>query len=245
MSERKLYVGYLPLLGRHRGIARAAGFFGLIAAAAIGYGVAASMNQPGQAVWDTASIAEFRGVLRSEPVVFLETDAGPVLLVEQGKFGARTSAGDMAGQRVIARGARLERGSIRMLELLPGDAAIEPTSEALTDRARAPAPADSLRLTGEILDSKCYLGAMKPGEGRAHKACATLCIRGGIPAIFVGSTSEGVTRWGVLPGAGAGGVLTDPWMALIGQRITIDARLTTVDSLPVLTEASIVGDPQG
>ena len=35
-------------------------------------------------------------------------------------------------------------------------------------------------LTGEIVDSKCYLGAMNPGAGGA--ACAGLCLIGGIPA---------------------------------------------------------------
>lgn len=36
-------------------------------------------------------------------------------------------------------------------------------------------------LQGEVIDPKCYVGAMKPGEGKTHKACATLCIKGGIP----------------------------------------------------------------
>ena len=39
---------------------------------------------------------------------------------------------------------------------------------------------------GEILDSKCWFGAMRPGHGKIHKSCASLCIRGGIPpALFV------------------------------------------------------------
>jgi hypothetical protein len=37
---------------------------------------------------------------------------------------------------------------------------------------------------GEILDSKCWFGAMQPGQGKPHKACAALCIRGGLPPVF-------------------------------------------------------------
>jgi len=44
---------------------------------------------------------------------------------------------------------------------------------------------------GEILDSKCWFGAMRPGHGKPHKSCASLCIRGGIPpALFVTNKAE-------------------------------------------------------
>lgn len=39
-------------------------------------------------------------------------------------------------------------------------------------------------MRGQILDTKCWFGAMKPASGKAHKACASLCIRGGIPPAF-------------------------------------------------------------
>ncbi len=39
-------------------------------------------------------------------------------------------------------------------------------------------------LTGEILDAKCWFGAMRPGYGKPHKACAALCARGGLPLAF-------------------------------------------------------------
>jgi hypothetical protein len=59
----------------------------------------------------------------------------------------------------------------------------------------APIPATSklevVTLQGEIVDSKCFFGAMKPGEGKTHKACATLCIRGGIPPMLITLDSSG------------------------------------------------------
>jgi hypothetical protein len=46
-------------------------------------------------------------------------------------------------------------------------------------------------LLGEIVDTKCYLGAMKPGRGKPHRDCASLCIRGGIPAALLVRTTNG------------------------------------------------------
>ena len=45
-------------------------------------------------------------------------------------------------------------------------------------------------LRGEIVDSKCFLGQMNPGSGKTHRACATLCIRGGLPPLFVVDSSK-------------------------------------------------------
>ena len=56
-----------------------------------------------------------------------------------------------------------------------------------------PAPqvlADNVTLKGEIIDPKCYLGAMKPGGGKTHKACAMRCIAGGIPRRQTGHDDE-------------------------------------------------------
>lgn len=43
---------------------------------------------------------------------------------------------------------------------------------------------ENLMVSGEIVDPKCYFGVMKPGEGKAHRACAIRCIAGGIPPVF-------------------------------------------------------------
>ncbi|MEM7184138.1 MAG: hypothetical protein AAF518_24785 [Spirochaetota bacterium] len=39
-------------------------------------------------------------------------------------------------------------------------------------------------LRGEIVDSKCALGAMTPGSSKSHKICATQCIKNGIPPLL-------------------------------------------------------------
>ena len=67
-----------------------------------------------------------------------------------------------------------------MIELLPES--VHPTGASL------PPESDDLgevRLQGEIVDSKCYLGVMNPGSGKVHRDCAARCISGGIPAALL------------------------------------------------------------
>jgi hypothetical protein len=49
----------------------------------------------------------------------------------------------------------------------------------------------TVTLRGEIVDSKCHLGVMVPGEGKTHKDCASLCLRGGIPPALLVRDREG------------------------------------------------------
>jgi hypothetical protein len=78
-----------------------------------------------------------------------------------------------------------------MLELSEGDQGLRrlTTEEAANfSRLSRPSPmilVERTTLIGEIIDPKCYLGAMKPGGGKTHKACAMLCIAGGIPPMLV------------------------------------------------------------
>ena len=71
---------------------------------------------------------------------------------------------------------------------------VEPASLPSRESAAASMEATTLlkqsdqavELTGEIVDSKCFLGVMVPGSGKTHKECASLCLRGGIPpALYV------------------------------------------------------------
>jgi hypothetical protein len=45
-------------------------------------------------------------------------------------------------------------------------------------------------VTGEIVDSKCHLGVMNPGMGKVHRDCASRCISGGVPPIFITNAGD-------------------------------------------------------
>jgi hypothetical protein len=78
-------------------------------------------------------------------------------------------------------------GSLSMAAAAPGESFASPASETLFTQT----------LAGEIVDSKCYLGVMNPGHTKPHRECASLCIRGGIPPLFVVKDAEGhsVNLW--------------------------------------------------
>jgi hypothetical protein len=110
----------------------------------------------------------------------LHTPDATILLVGEGKVAARAAVSSLRNKHVRASGTPLHRGELTLLEL-------NAPLESAGGGAELPDPAkpQSLReFRGEILDPKCFAGAMKPGDGKTHKACAALCLRGGIPPVF-------------------------------------------------------------
>ena len=131
------------------------------------------------------------GTIVERPYPALRLDGvGPnvtpwLLLVAPGKHGADTLVSGLDGRHVTLTGTRIQRGAHAMIEVEPASLvsshASEPASTPLEQPAEGP-----VEVTGEIVDSKCFLGVMVPGSGKTHKDCASLCVRGGIPpAMYV------------------------------------------------------------
>ena len=109
-----------------------------------------------------------------------------IMLAGSGKFGVDDRALPLAGKAARVGGIFVKRGDLEML-LVGGRDELKAVDEQ-PSAALALSPPQDLgrwRLTGEICDGKCGGGAMKPGTGLAHKACANLCISGGVPPVFV------------------------------------------------------------
>lgn len=136
------------------------------------------------------------GLLETEPygVLWIPGESGPegVLLVSQGKFGLGSQFDALDGTIVRVAGVILERDGQRMIELgTAPDAATLGDDVSSTLRSRAEASLGEVVVTGEIVDEKCWLGRMRPGGGRTHRACAQLCVAGGIPPVLVGTDADG------------------------------------------------------
>jgi hypothetical protein len=95
------------------------------------------------------------------------------------------------------RGSVLRRGAIQML-VVEGRGQPLDASSGLDPAMHE--PLGRWRIAGEICDGKCYAGAMRPGSGLAHKACANLCLIGEIPAVFVTVDPVAGSRFLVLAG---------------------------------------------
>lgn len=126
----------------------------------------------------------FQGVLTQSPYPVLhvrESKGGPVtrslLLSNPGKLGAVVP---QTTELVQAIGGLVRRGDIEML--IPDS---EPAVIGPGEGSPVPQALGRFRAVGEICDGKCYPGGMRPGGGLSHRACATLCLIGDVPAIFV------------------------------------------------------------
>lgn len=117
------------------------------------------------------------------------TGPEPILLVGQGKFGVPDHLDVLDGALVRVHGYVLERDGQRMVELGREPERVEGDAGALA--VRASSTDGEVVVTGEVVDEKCWLGRMRPGAGRTHRACAQLCVAGGIPPVLVGRDAAG------------------------------------------------------
>jgi len=196
-DRRAFFVGYLPLPDGLRSALR--GFVAVLAVLFVATAglLAASQRPLGFGEFEFGRASELVGVLRTEPFPALwltrddaEASGGGldvVPLVGLGKHGPREAVLDLAGRTVRATGTWIRRGPERLLEVAAAEALPDPAPEL---RSRG-VPLGQVRLRGEVVDLKCWLGVMKPGELKSHKACAILCLRGGTPPGFVVRGEDG------------------------------------------------------
>jgi hypothetical protein len=172
------FVGYGRVSKRVRKLLQAISASIAIAVVLMAITLAGAQRNPGEGVWEPQE-RTLEGTYLADPTPTLLTDEGPVLLVGEGKRASPLVGGLDSGQRIAATGTMLRRGELQVLEtyFLDRLAAVRQPLAEITD-------VGPVELVGEIIDPKCFSAAMKPGDGKAHKACATLCIRGGVPPMF-------------------------------------------------------------
>jgi len=70
-----------------------------------------------------------------------------------------------------------------------------------------------VELEGELVDTKCWLGVMRPATGKVHRACAARCLSGGVPPGLLIRNDTGTTLV-LLAGSGEDALDLDPeWAA--------------------------------
>ncbi len=202
-SRGGFYVGYRkespPELARFTGRAAVGVLVGSAGLAAL---LTASQSPFAEATFEFGQTRTLTGVVRADPYPVLDLfppGAEPggdqsreglsrILLVARGKFGADSEIEAVTGRPATVEGSLIYRGDLTALELAPGSAQAM-AGDASEGPAEVSLGVHTLR--GEIVDSKCYLGVMKPGRAKPHKACAINCIRGGIPPLFVVTDAAG------------------------------------------------------
>ncbi len=199
MSENDFFIGWADETPRaERRFFLGSGLGLLAGTVAVAGGLAFWQKSPGLGTWNQGAVREWTGVITGQPYAMLRTldiDGTPktALLSCLGKCGVAARVGSLEGQSVVVKGSLIQRGKHAMIAVADGMDWIAPSPAAQQVDLTFPdvEPVGPVTLAGEILDSKCWFGAMRPSEGKVHKACAALCIRGGLPPAFYAKTTSG------------------------------------------------------
>jgi hypothetical protein len=240
MAEREppFYVGYLKLPGGLKGFL--AGLLVVLLVADVGLALVVFGGQKPHATgaWGTDGEVAYLGQFQAKPYPLVrlaatrDRPAGAVLLAGEGKVGAPEGLDDLDGAMVEVRGYPVRRGDLTVLQLDQPPVA--------QDRARMdPLPmasSTSATLEGEIVDAKCYAGAMNPGEGKAHESCGSFCLLGGIPALFVTRSLDGSLTWYLMAGPD-GGPVGEEARALVGQPLRVAGTISRGPGLAIFAVA--------
>lgn len=152
-------------------------------------------------------LTTLEGILIKGPIPCLKMPTGVdakgvqqfqrVLLIGFGKQGAQPTIEaieEAQNQSLSGKGVKLEGKLIYFdgklaMEMSNGLDAFQGFAETI-DAPSYQRNLGDLSLRGEILDPKCYLGVMRPGEGKPHRSCAIRCIEGGIAPLFRTTTGD-------------------------------------------------------
>jgi len=96
------------------------------------------------------------------------------------------------------------------------------------------------QLTGEVIDTWCYLSEIMYAEGTAHHQCAIWCAAGGVP---IGLLAEDGQVYFIVGFEGRSTTLADPRLLEIQtHRITVDGSVYERDGLKYLTVSEVLKD---
>ncbi|MEM7472240.1 MAG: hypothetical protein AAF340_12890 [Pseudomonadota bacterium] len=191
-SNKPFFVGYLAAPGGLRTFLVAAIVLFIAGFAAVGLTMGVSQDDPGPGAFRfDYGRQTVTGVIELTPYPLVRVTQGndrilpgtTLMLAGQGKSNVEARAIPLEGQLAQVSGIVLERGDLNMLQLRGGRNGLQAAEGDAP--AQETQPLGRWKLAGEICDGKCLAGAMRPGRGLAHKACANLCLIGGVPPVFV------------------------------------------------------------
>jgi hypothetical protein len=160
------------------------------------YSLARSHAPVGSGTWDQGAVRDWTGYFMRAPYPMLLTrDIDGALRTAfiggSGKVSVRGRLGARGDGWARVRGSLIARGRNAMIAAVDGDDWIADIESADGLPAESVEDLGEAHLIGEILDAKCWFGAMRPGDGPTHKSCAALCVAGGLPPAFCVGASCG------------------------------------------------------
>ena len=177
------------------------------------------------ATFEFGNTQEFEGILVKEPVPMLVGERAVWYLVNPFKYGFDPAVAEKFHlQKVKLEGTLIARENKVMIEALP-DSVKATSDEAVAGNPLGPeVTLGETTLRGEIVDSKCYLGVMNPGNLKTHRACAVNCIAGGIPPVLLVRNDSGEARYILLVGE-KGEAINEDILPLVAEPVAVTGEL--------------------
>ena len=224
---KDFYVGYFdPPSPRIRRFLRRVALATLAASAVAATVVALGHRALPAAHFEFGHLRTFEGFVVADPYPSLlvpgDTAFSRYLLTAPGKFGADALVASVVGRPASLQGTLAYRDGQAMIQVEPGSVA--PRESAEPPPQLLEVDLGTRYVEGEIVGSKCYLGVMNPGSGVTHRACATVCIRGGVPPLLEVRREDG-RREGIVLAGTAGEAIGDRLQGLIATPVGATGRL--------------------
>jgi len=183
----EFYIGYAARAprGLARHLALCAGGLAVLVVAMAAL-LAAGQKPAESGAFEFGVTQSFEGVLSETPLPLLRTvsASGAVtnyLLVGAGKHGLPAFVRGHNGMRVRFEGTLIHQGSAVMIELNRAASFEVLGVPEASERDPGFRTVGEVFLTGELVDTKCWYGVMRPATGKVHRACAVRCLSGGVP----------------------------------------------------------------
>jgi hypothetical protein len=102
------------------------------------------------------------------------------------------------------------------------------------------AAGERVKVTGEVIDSWCYITEIMFPEGSAHHQCAVWCAAGGIPVGILGD--DGTVYMVLKMGDDANSVANPAVLEIQSHRVKVDGALYRRDGINYLVVDRVLAD---
>lgn len=203
--------------------------------------------------FEFGQLTEVKGIYFDAPVPCIKVINGKdiwgnlsyitIPLIAYGKFGADGIISDIEKEKnvlldrkeITVKGTLLYNDGKTLLQIDKNDTPVTKISSAVITGDLLPVIKDLgiQTVRGEIVDSKCYFGVMKPGEGKPHRDCAIRCILGGIPPVLAVQNEKGEANYYLIVGA-HGEKINEKVQGFVAEPVSIEAKLVQYDDWIVM-----------
>jgi hypothetical protein len=204
--------------------------------------LAISQRMIGSSEFEWGTYKTLSGILQTRPYPHLlvprpgrtgsASQFSSYYLVAPWKFGlSREALAQFDGQAVTLKGTLIYRGNQTMVETRPEwvQANEKPNRTSLPQAISL----GKHTLIGEIVDSKCFLGVMNPGQLTPHRGCAIRCISGGVPPVLLVRQKGGPASYFLLVSA-EGKPVNKQVLDLVAEPVEITGEVERQGELLIL-----------